>query len=101
MDEHKSLYGTKKLDLSDLIESHMKHLVELTYYKIKDTNQYSVEIVKREEQEIGIKTESEKMNLLTDDEAKVDKIIEILMRNKVTPIGLEECVTEIVKMKMI
>ena len=101
MNAHRSIVGTKKLDLSDLIESHINHLVELSYYKIRDTNQYSVEIVKKEYLEHGTKTESEKINLLMDNEVKTDKLIEILMRNTVTPIGLKETIIEIVKMKMI
>lgn len=100
MNEHKSLYGKEKLELEDLIESQMKHLVELTYFKIKDSNQYSIEIVKTETIGGKSKEESEKMNLLTDNEIKTNKILEILMRNKVTPIGLEDTMKEIVKMNM-
>ena len=79
----------------------MKHLVELTYYKIKDTNQYAVEIVKTEYSEKYTKQESKKINLLTDNEAKVNKALDILARNRVTPIGLEDCLIEIIKMKLI
>ena len=101
----KSLYGTEILGLEDLIETKLNHIIELTYYKIKDTkentNQYAVEIVKTEHIGEKIKVEKEKMNLLTDNETKTDEILDILKRNKVTPIGLEDTMIEISKMKII
>lgn len=97
----KSLYGTERLELEDLIDSGINHLVELTYYKIRDTNksekQYAVEIVKTEHLENKLNVESEKINLFTDNETKTDYILELLKRNKVTPIGLQDTITEIAK----
>lgn len=101
----KSLYGKERLGLEDLIETKMNHIIELTYYKIKDTNeninQYEVEIVKTEHIKDKLKIESEKMCLFTDNETKVNHILDILKRNKVTPIGLQDTLTEIVKIGVI
>ncbi len=97
----KSKYKVEKLELQDLIEAHMKHLIELTYYKIKDANQYAVEIVKIEYLGKNTKQESKKTNLLTDNETKANKVLDILARNRVTPIGLEDCLAEIIKMKLV
>ncbi len=93
----KSLYGKERLELQDLVETRMNHLIELTYYKIKDENQYAVEVVKTEHLGGKEKVESEKVNLFTDNETKIDHILELLKRNKVTPIGLEDTMTEIAK----
>lgn len=101
MNALKSLYGTERLELQDIIETQMKHLVELTYYKIRETNQYAVEIVKTEHLGGRLKVESEKMDLFTDNETKTDHILDILKRNKVTPIGLEDTMIEIAKIETI
>ena len=93
----KSLYGIERLNLEDLVDSELNNPIELAYYKIKNTNQYTIEIVKTEHFENVINVESESMNLLTDSEAKTNYILEKLKRNKVTPIGLIDTITEIIK----
>ena len=97
MNALKSIYGTEKLELQDLIETQMNHLIELTYYKIKNDNQYAVEIVKTEHLGEKLKIESERINLLTNNESKTNRILDILKRNKVTPIGLQDTMIEITK----
>ena len=97
MNTSKCMYGTKKLGLEDLIETRINHEVELKYYKIKVKNQYAVEIEKTEQTDNGLITESERMNLLTDNEEITNEILDVLMRNKVTPIGLNDTMIEITK----
>ena len=93
----RSLYGTEKLELEDLIETRIDYPVELTYYKIRSTNQYAVEIVKTEYLREGTNVESEKINLFTTNEEKTNHILELLKKNKVTPVGLRDTLEEIVK----
>ncbi|MBR6034373.1 MAG: hypothetical protein IKP28_06650 [Clostridia bacterium] len=93
----KSLYGVERLNLEDLVDSKLNNPIELAYYKIKNKNQYAIEIVKTEHLEKKLNVESQKMNLLTDSETRTNYILEKLKRNKVTPIGLIDTITEIIK----
>ena len=97
MQATKSVYGKTKLELEDLIETEINHLVELTYYKIHSKDDYSVEVVKTEHLQDGIKQESEIIELYTNNETKANDILELLKRNKVTPIGLKDTLIEITK----
>ena len=105
MQAYKRLYGEERLEIEDLFDSKIDHLVELAYYKIKNvkeaTKQYAVEIVKTEYLENKLKVESEKANLFTDNETKANNILEILKKNKVTPMGLKETMIEIAKRETI
>ncbi len=93
----KSIYGKTKLEFEDLIDAKIDHLIELTYYKIQNENDYAVEIVKTEHMEEGLKVESEIVDLFTNNENKTNNILELLKKNKVTPIGLRDTLVEIAK----
>ena len=103
MQDYRRLYGTEKLGLEDLIETGKSNPIKLDYYKVKEAedNQYSVEIVKTEYFKNRINKESKKINLYTDSETKTDYVLEILKRNKVTPIGLYDTMIEISKIEKI
>lgn len=97
----RSLYGQETLQLEDLIETKIDYLVELAYYKINttyhSTTRYGVEIVKTEHLKNKTKVESKRVNLFTDNEIKTNHILELLQKNKVTPIGLKDTITELIK----
>lgn len=97
----RSLYGQETLQLEDLIESKIDYLVELAYYKINTiddkSTRYGVEIVKTEYLENRTKVESKRVNLFTASETKTNHILDILQKNKVTPIGLKDTIIELIK----
>ena len=93
----KRFYGKAKLELEDLIETEIDYPVELTYYKIRNKDEYAVEVVKTEHMQDGPKTESKIIDLYTSNETKANNILELLKRNKVTPIGLKDTLIEITK----
>ena len=99
----KKFYAGVVLNKDELTDSDSNH-IELEYYKIAKTNKesitkksnlYGIEIVKREY--LGKKKLKEKNNIynLTNDETIVDKLLDILKTNKVTPITLNDIVEEI------
>lgn len=99
----KRFYAGIVLNKDELKESNSSH-IELEYYKIsksnkkrtnKSSNLYGIEIVKKEY--LGKKKLKEKNNIynLTNDENVVDKILNILTNNKVTPMTLNDIVEEI------
>ncbi len=95
------LYGTESLDLTDLADTNINHLIELSYYKTKKANQYEIEIVKTEHLENALNVESESMNIFTDNETKANHVLDKLKRNKVTPIGLKDTIIDIIKQEII
>lgn len=99
----RSLYGQEILQIEDLIETKIDYLVELAYYKInttyEKTTRYGVEIVKTEHLRNRTKVESKRVNLFTDSETKTNHILEILQKNKVTPIGLKDTIIELIKIE--
>lgn len=99
----KKFYAGIVLNKDELKESNSNH-IELEYYKISKTNKgcttkksnlYGIEIVKKEY--LGKKKIKEKNNIynLTNDETVIDKILNILTTNKVTPMTLNDIVEEI------
>lgn len=99
-------YGATFLEEKDLVESNTKNNIELKYYKIenyesrilrKEKLSYGIEIVKKEYADKKVKIEKNKIEDITDNAAKVINIIETLKKYKVTPIGLQDVVSDLLK----
>ena len=75
--------------------------IKLEYYKIKDIKSkndiFGVEIVKTEYINEKIKVERAIVDRLTNDENIENKVLDMLKRNEVTPIGLDDVVQDLVK----
>lgn len=101
MYDSKTLYGSIFLDLEDLIETPIDYPVELAYYKTNQSKNnaimYGVEVVKNEYKQDKINTEKNILSLFTENESKADKILETLRKYKVTPIGANDVLYELVK----
>lgn len=89
------------MDVEDLVETLIDYPVELAYYKTNEIRNnatiYGVEVVKNEYQEDKINTERNILKLFTRNEGKVDKILETLSKYKVTPMGANDVLYELVK----
>lgn len=101
----KFLYGKIFLDDEDLKEANFNHKVSLEYYKIneikkgfmgKNKETYGIEIVKKEYLGKDIIEEAIDIKNVTKRENKLDKILEKLKTCKVTPVGLEDVLKEII-----
>lgn len=95
----KRFYSGIVLNENELLESNSNR-IELEYYKLskkdkKNTNIYGIEIIKKEY--IGKKKTKEKQNIenLTSDENIINKVLYILRKNTVTPIGLNDALQEV------
>lgn len=101
MYDSKTLYGSVFLELEDLIETAINYPIELAYYKTNyirnNSTMYGVEVVKNEYKEEEINTEANSTHLFTENESKVEKILEILRKYKVTPMGADDVLCELVK----
>lgn len=99
----KKFYAGIVLNKDELADSNSNR-IELEYYKIskrskesftKKSNTYGIEIVKKEY--LGNKKLKEKNNVynLTNDENVIDKLLNILKNNRVTPMGLVDAMDEV------
>ena len=87
--------------MEDLIETPIDYPIELAYYKTNKRKDnftiYGVEVVKNEYKQDTINTERNILNLFTKNENKANHVLEILRKYKVTPIGADDVLYELVK----
>lgn len=105
MNSSKVYYGETTVNIKELIESNKKGFIRLEYYGIKSIveekfTEYGIEIVKKEYANKNLIKETNNVTNIAENEEELEKIIEVLKRNKVTPIGLEDIIKDLVRDKM-
>jgi len=98
-------YGATLLDETDLVESANDSKILLEYYgnkkhsidKIKLKTFYGITIVKKEYCKNEIKYEKNSIKKISTNESKIRNIIETLKTNKVTPVALNDVITDMLK----
>ncbi len=101
----KSFYGGIFIEKSKLKEVGIEYPVKLEYYKNinedellrKDNTKYGISIVKTEYIPDNIKIEKKEIEHISNDEREINKILDLLKRNEVTPIGIEDVITDLRK----
>lgn len=101
MDSFKRYYGEARFNGRELVETNKKGLIKLEYYGTKnilqeDIIEYGIEIVKKEYQNRQFIQESNSVNNIVQNEREMEELIMLLKRNKVTPIGLEDVIGDLV-----
>ena len=101
MNSSKDCYGTTYFDENDLKEAKNNHRVELEYYKTKqdtkDSFKYGIEIRKKEYINDDIMIEKSNVENISNSSDKVIEIINTLKRFKVTPVGLNDVLEDLLK----
>jgi len=104
LENSKTYYGGTFLDEKDLAETRSNHKIELEYYTTKaygevneESETYGVEIVKKEYEGTEVKIELNYHENICNNINKINEVIEILKRCKVTPMGLDDVIEEIYK----
>ena len=101
----KKFFGGVFLDKESLKEAGINHPIKLDYYKrineeynteIKN-EKYGLSIVKTEYINKKIKVEEKVIKHLTNDEKKLDFILQTLKKSRVTPFGLDDIIFEFAK----
>lgn len=98
MECSKKLYGKAVIDNSDSVDFNENYKIELDYYKTsnKTSNKpYGIEIVKRTIERDKIDTENKIINNICNKEQETNKLLDILMSNKVTPISVEDIIHDL------
>ena len=101
MIDFKTCYGMTYFDENDLKETQINHRVELEYYKTNKYEEndfkYGIEICKKEYINDNITVESNKIENITNSSDKVIEIINTLKKYKVTPVGLNDVLEDLMK----
>ena len=63
----------------------------------KDNAKYGIKIVKTEYINDDVKTENKEIKHLSDNEEKTNQILEVLKRNEVTPIGVQDIMQDLLQ----
>lgn len=102
----KNFFGSIFINRDKLEEAGIKNPIKVEYYKITNETQkikenelmYGIQIIKTEYKEkIGI--EQNKLEHITNDEKEIMQMLEKLKENEVTPVGLEDVIIELKKLK--
>lgn len=104
MENVRKFYGDTMIDRNDYNELDMEYKIELQYYKTQGNilesdkaQSYGIEIVKKEFSGSKTNIESREFFNIVDTEEKVDKILEILKVNKVTPVCVCDVLEDLMK----
>lgn len=96
----KKFYGKTVIDSCDSDELMEDDKIELEYYQIKSemsSKPYGIGIVKRKVENDIINIEEKTVHNICDIEQDNNKLLEILMLNKVTPVVVEDIIEDLSK----
>ncbi len=102
----KNFFGSIFINRDDLREAGINYPIKVEYYKIINENEmkqknkliYGIQVIKTEYKEkIGV--EQNKIEEITNDEKEIDRYLNTIKENEVTPIGLEDVIIELKNMQ--
>ncbi len=87
------------IDKEKLKAEDIEYSIKLEYYKtVKEKEnvgaKYGIEIVKTEYKKDKIEVDSEKIDEITSDVNEVDKILNVLRNNEVTPVAMRDVLND-------
>ena len=104
MDSIREFYGETTIDEKDSEELNLGAAIKLEYYKKKrklfineSKKTYGIGIVKKCRNNGKEKFESREINNILVEEKQTEKLLKILVDNKVTPIALDDVLTDLIK----
>ena len=101
----KTFFGGKFIEREKLVEAGIDYPIKLEYYKKineeefvkKDKAKFGIEIVKTEYIPNNTTIENKEIKYLSNDEEKINKILNLFKENEVTPIGVEDILLDLSK----
>lgn len=100
MEYQKCLFGKTVVDstVSDELSSDEKF--ELEYYETTNSaeenkRKFGIEVVKKKDEDEKFNIESKIVNNISNEENKIKSLLKILMLNKVTPISVDDVISDI------
>jgi hypothetical protein len=101
----KIFFSSTFISKETLNEAGIYHPIKLEYYKIinedemirKEKSKFGINVIKTEYKKENIKVEHKKIQYLSNDEKKIEEILNILKENEVTPIAVEDVLSDFAK----
>lgn len=92
----KTFFGDTYIQTQRLKEAGIQYPIKVEYYKLKDESnrKYGIEIIKREYNPKETNVEKQVINSISNDEYKIEKILELFKKNEVTPISAGEIIED-------
>ena len=96
----KTFFGGIFIEDDILSEEGIEYPIKLEYFRtIRDEenveNKYGIQVVKTEYLHDNINIESKQAEDITDQEDKIDRLLDLLKKNEVTPIGLVDVLEDL------
>lgn len=97
----KTFYGSTFIKKEELEEEGISYPIKLEYYKIinedeitrGEKSRFGIKVIKTEYREEP-KVEEKEVRYMSNDEKRIEEILEIFKRNEVTPISVEEIISD-------
>ena len=97
LEDKREFFGSTFIDKEHLELNNIQYQIRLEYYKIKnENNEYGVEVVKTEYRDEFEKVENASAIKITKEENIIEKVIDKLKENLVTPMHLDDIVKEMI-----
>ena len=101
----KIFFSSTFMKKEDLIEVGISHPVKLEYYKLinedemikKEKAKFGINVVKTEYAKNNTKVENKKIQYISNDEKRVEEFLNLLKENEVTPIAVEDVLSDFSK----
>ncbi len=101
----KVFYGGTFMNKKQLEEAGIQYPIKLEYYKMinedeltKHTKEkYGIKIIKTEYKENNVKTEEKELQYLSNDEYRINKMLNLFRENEVTPVIAEDIADDLLK----
>ena len=90
----KTFFGGIFIETNKLKEEGIEYPIKVEYYKIKEEDKFGIEIIKKEYKEPRIRVEKQEIKSLSTDECEIDRMLELLKKNQVTPISSQEIIED-------
>ena len=90
----KTFFGGIFIETKKLKEEGIEYPIKVEYYKIEEENKFGIEIIKKEYREQKIEIEKQEIKSLSNDECKINRMLELFKENEVTPISAPEIIED-------
>ena len=98
----KIFYGSKFINKEKLLEAGINYPIKVEYYKMINEDEmiygnkrkFGIKVVKTEYIQEKIKVEEKEIKYISDDEKRVNEILEVLKENEVTPVCVQDIICD-------
>lgn len=104
----KVFYGGTFIEKQELAEAGIKYPIKLEYYKMINEDElikhekeiYGIKIIKTEYKENNISTEEKEIQYLSNDEIRINRMLNLFQEHSVTPVSAEYIAEDLLKQSL-